>query len=96
MTPTGPRWGRAPPKYHGQQRRATVNQPRRSATVFDRSPRSRNHPDCLSHGGSQGFKSPHLVLGKGRRERALPFGHKAGEALDRYLHQWLAGGTVGA
>jgi site-specific recombinase XerD len=26
-----------------------------------------------------------LVLGKGRRERTLPFGHKAGEALDRYL-----------
>jgi site-specific recombinase XerD len=26
-----------------------------------------------------------LVLGKGRRERALPFGHKAGEALERYL-----------
>jgi site-specific recombinase XerD len=26
-----------------------------------------------------------LVLGKGRRERALPFGHKAGAALDRYL-----------
>jgi site-specific recombinase XerD len=26
-----------------------------------------------------------LVLGKGRRERALPFGHKAGVALDRYL-----------
>src|SRR6266498_693659 len=26
-----------------------------------------------------------LVLGKGRRERALPFGHKGGEALDRYL-----------
>jgi site-specific recombinase XerD len=26
-----------------------------------------------------------LVVGKGRRERALPFGHKAGEALDRYL-----------
>jgi len=26
-----------------------------------------------------------LVLGKGRRERALPFGRKAGEALDRYL-----------
>jgi site-specific recombinase XerD len=25
------------------------------------------------------------VLGKGRRERALPFGHKAGAALDRYL-----------
>jgi site-specific recombinase XerD len=26
-----------------------------------------------------------LVLGKGRRERALPFGRKAGQALDRYL-----------
>jgi len=26
-----------------------------------------------------------LVLGKGRRERALPFGRKAGEAFDRYL-----------
>jgi site-specific recombinase XerD len=26
-----------------------------------------------------------LVLGKGHRERALPFGHKAGEALERYL-----------
>jgi site-specific recombinase XerC len=26
-----------------------------------------------------------LVLGKGRRERALPFEHKAGEALERYL-----------
>jgi site-specific recombinase XerD len=26
-----------------------------------------------------------LVLGKGRRERALPFGHKAAAALDRYL-----------
>jgi integrase len=26
-----------------------------------------------------------LVLGKGRRERTLPYGHKAGEALDRYL-----------
>jgi site-specific recombinase XerD len=28
-----------------------------------------------------------LVLGKGRRERALPFGHKAGEALERYLRR---------
>jgi site-specific recombinase XerD len=26
-----------------------------------------------------------LVLGKGRRERSLPFGRKAGQALDRYL-----------
>ena len=29
-----------------------------------------------------------LVLGKGRRERTLPFGRKAGEALDRYLRAW--------
>jgi site-specific recombinase XerD len=27
----------------------------------------------------------HVDLDKGRRERALPFGHKAGAALDRYL-----------
>ena len=27
-----------------------------------------------------------LVLGKGRRERALPFGHTTAVALDRYLH----------
>jgi integrase/recombinase XerC len=26
-----------------------------------------------------------LALGKSRRERALPFGHRAGEALERYL-----------
>ena len=26
-----------------------------------------------------------LVLGKGRREQALPFGRKAGQALDRYI-----------
>jgi integrase/recombinase XerC len=26
-----------------------------------------------------------LVLGKGRRERTLPFGRRAGQALDRYL-----------
>ena len=34
-----------------------------------------------------------LVLGKGRRERALPFGHKAGAALDRYLAPGLATST---
>ncbi|MFO8075710.1 MAG: tyrosine-type recombinase/integrase [Egibacteraceae bacterium] len=26
-----------------------------------------------------------LVLGKGRRHRAVPFGHKTGQALDRYI-----------
>src|SRR5512133_2022759 len=34
-----------------------------------------------------------LVLGKGRRERALPFGRKAGEALDR-LVRWPANSTL--
>jgi integrase/recombinase XerC len=34
-----------------------------------------------------------LVLGKGRRERALPFGHKAGVALDRYFVPGLASRT---
>jgi integrase/recombinase XerC len=29
-----------------------------------------------------------LVLGKGRRERTLPFGRRAGQALDRYLSGW--------
>jgi hypothetical protein len=59
-SPPGPRWGRAPPENLGQQRRATVSRPRRSAGVSERSPRWSEHPDCLSHGGSQGFKSPHL------------------------------------
>jgi hypothetical protein len=52
--PPGPRWGRAPPDDHEQQRRATVSRPCRSATVSERSPRSPDHPDCLSHGGSHG------------------------------------------
>ena len=26
-----------------------------------------------------------IVMGKGRRPRACPFGHKTGQALDRYL-----------
>jgi hypothetical protein len=56
----GPRWGRRPPEDHGQQRLATVSRSRRSADVSERSSRSPEHPDCLSHGGSQGFKSPHL------------------------------------
>jgi len=32
-----------------------------------------------------------LVLGKGRRERALPYGHKTALALDRYLRLGLRG-----
>ena len=31
------------------------------------------------------LKLAHVDLDQGRRERALPFGHKAGAALDRYL-----------
>jgi hypothetical protein len=38
----------------------TVSRPRRSAAVSERPPRSSAPPDCLSHGGSRGFKSPHL------------------------------------
>jgi hypothetical protein len=49
-TPPGPRWGRAPSVNDGQQRRTTVSRPRRSAAVSERLPRSRNNPDCLSHG----------------------------------------------
>jgi hypothetical protein len=51
--PPGPRWGRASLENYGQQRQATVSRPRRSAAVSERSPRSPEHPDCLSHGGSQ-------------------------------------------
>jgi hypothetical protein len=77
----GPRWGRAPPGSHGQQRIATVSRPRRSAAVSERSPWSSDHPNCLSHGGSQGFKSPHLhpttalvtgLAGHFRRAAAVP------------------------
>jgi hypothetical protein len=38
----------------------TVSRPPRSVAVSERSSRSPDDPDCLSHGGSQGFKSPHL------------------------------------
>jgi site-specific recombinase XerC len=34
-----------------------------------------------------------LVLGKGRRERALPFGRRSAVALDRYLRVRPAAGT---
>jgi hypothetical protein len=65
----GPRWGRRPPDDHGQQRIATVSPSRRSAALSERSPRSSDDPDCLSHGGSQGFKSPHLHPQPRRSER---------------------------
>jgi hypothetical protein len=59
-TRPGPRWGRGPPDNQGRQRLATVSRSRRSAGVSEHSSRSSNHPDCLSHGGSQEFNSPHL------------------------------------
>jgi integrase/recombinase XerC len=34
-----------------------------------------------------------LVLGKGRRERTLPFGRQAGQALDRYCRLAAATST---
>jgi integrase/recombinase XerC len=36
-----------------------------------------------------------VVLGKGRRKRSLPFGHRAGEALDRYLRARARTSTLG-
>jgi site-specific recombinase XerD len=33
-----------------------------------------------------------VVLGKGRRERSLPFGRKAGRDAGAFAHQWLAQG----
>jgi hypothetical protein len=49
----GPRWGRRRPEHHGQPRPMAVSRSRRSAAVSERLPRSPDHPDCLSHGGSR-------------------------------------------
>jgi hypothetical protein len=38
---------------HGQQRRTTVSRPSSSAAASERTTRSCNNPDCLSHGGSR-------------------------------------------
>src|SRR5512132_2416580 len=64
----GPRWGRAPPANHGQQRLTTVSRPCRSATVSERSPRSSDDPDCLSHGGSRLAAGWYFAI---RRQRLL-------------------------
>jgi hypothetical protein len=53
LVTVGPRWGRARPDDQGQHRIVTVSRPRRSAAVSERSRRSSDHPDCLSHGGSR-------------------------------------------
>ena len=72
------------PRNNGKVRTTPANngQPTaRSVPIPKRSPRSPDHPDCLSHGGSQGFKSPHLhpttalvtgLAGPFRRAGAVP------------------------
>jgi hypothetical protein len=50
---TGPRWGRTRPENHGQPRLAAVSRLLRSAAIPKRFPRSSDHPDWLSHGGSR-------------------------------------------
>jgi hypothetical protein len=68
-SPQGPRWGRAPPENHGQQRRTTVSRPCRSAAVSERPPRSLDHPDCLSHGRTRPCPGPTRPRSSGGRSR---------------------------
>ena len=63
---------------HGQQRRTTVSRPCWSAAVSERSPRSRNNTDCLSHGGSQ--RRP---TGADTRTQAIRLGSDAASAQAR-------------
>src|SRR4029453_1495589 len=58
--PLGPHRGHTPPESHGQHRTTAATQHRSSAVLLDQHRRSTDHPTSLSHGGSQGFKSPHL------------------------------------
>jgi hypothetical protein len=83
----GPRWGRTPPEDHGQPRIATVSRPRRSVAVSERSPRSSNYPDCLSHGGG------HLELHRAKARHDLLHKPTGGTrtALGRWPHSQLVG-----
>jgi hypothetical protein len=65
----GPHWGRTRPDDHGQQRIATVSRPHRSVAVCERSPRSFDHPDCLSHRGSRPCPGPTRPRSSGGRSR---------------------------
>ena len=65
----GPHRGHIPPEDHGQQRTLAVDRPPSSALPFGHNRRSSDQLDSLSHGGSQGFKSPHLHPQHCRSER---------------------------
>jgi hypothetical protein len=65
----GPHWGCTPPDDHGQQRITTVSRPHRSVAVCKRSPRSFDHPDCLSHRGSRPCPGPTRPRSSGGRSR---------------------------
>jgi hypothetical protein len=67
--PVGPHRGDTPPESHGQHRTTAATQHRSSAALLDQYRRSSDHPGSLSHGGSQGFKSPHLHPQPCRSER---------------------------
>jgi hypothetical protein len=67
--PLGPHRGHTPPESHGQHRTTAATQHRSSAVLLDQHRRSTDHPTSLSHGGSQGFKSPHLHPQPRRSER---------------------------
>jgi hypothetical protein len=70
--PLGPHRGHTPPESHGQHRTTAATQHRSSAVLLDQHRRSTDHPTSLSHGGSQGFKSPHLHPQHCRSERRQP------------------------
>jgi hypothetical protein len=58
-----PMWAALGPRKTGEPRTAADSGGQPTAqvsTVSERWPKSPDYPDCLSHGGSQGFKSPHL------------------------------------
>ena len=58
---TGPHQGHIPPERQGQHRSPAGGQRPSSAALFSQHRRSFDHPGSLSHGGSQGLKSPCLL-----------------------------------
>jgi hypothetical protein len=73
----GPHWGHTRPDHQGQQGSTTVSRRPRSAALSRGRCWSARHPGSLSHGGSQGFKSPHLHPQPCRSERRQ---RRAGDA----------------
>jgi hypothetical protein len=81
MGSPGPHRGHTRPEWHGQHRAMAATQHRSSAALLNQHHRSSDPLDSLSHGGSQGFKSPHLhptsalvtgLAGRFRRAGAVP------------------------